>query len=275
LTDIRIPRPVYCSTWHLHHNLTVARDICAGRFTHAGTTVTISGQPDWTRPDLHAVSDWWAEWVEFPYTLDLAFAFHKTGDPRYLYKWKRLVGSWAADMAPDFGPVDAVARRVQNWLYSWVALEDSLSFIPLEPIIRDTIAESISRQAKHLLGQVARSGYRRTAHLSALLVVALALPDAPGADGLREYAWPELQRSVLADFDPNGRHRERTGHHSAIALRSLLAARENARRFGLPVDPGFEHRLKAALDFSLHVPVPRLPVAAVPPQTMYAGEWQS
>jgi hypothetical protein len=272
MNDIRIPRPVYCSTWHLHHNLSVARGICAGRFTHAGNTISISGQPDWTRADLRAVSEWWAEWIEFPYTLDLAFAFHKTGDPRYLYKWKRLVGSWAADMAPDFGPVDAVARRVQNWLYSWVAREDSVAFLPFEPIIRDTIAESISRQAKHLLGHVARSGYRRTAHLSALLVVALALPDAPGADGLREYAWPELQRSVLTDFDPNGRHRDQARYQPAITLRSILAARENARRFGLPVEPAFEHRLKAALDFSLQVPVERpLPVAA----PVYAGEWQS
>jgi len=251
MTDIRIPRPVYCSTWHLHHNLTVARDICAGRFTHAGTTMNLNGQPDWTRADLRAVSEWWTEWIEFPYTLDLAFAFHKTGDPRYLYKWKRLVGSWAADLEPEYGPIDAIARRVQNWLYSWVALQDSLSFVPLEPIIRDTIAESISRQAKHLLGHVAGSGYRRTSHLSALLVVSLALPDAPGS---------------------NGRQRNQTGHQSAIALRSLLAARENARRFGLPVDPAFEHRLKAALDFSLHVPIQRTPAVPVP---LYAAEWQS
>ena len=234
--------------------------------------MNLNGQPDWTRADLRAVSDWWTEWIEFPYTLDLAFAFHKTGDPRYLYKWKRLVGSWAADLEPEYGPIDAIARRVQNWLYSWVALEDSVSFIPLEPIIRDTIAESISRQAKHLLGHVARSGYRRTSHLSALLVVSLALPDAPGSDGLREYAWPELQRTVLTDFDSNGRQRDQTGHQSAIALRSLLAARENARRFGLPVDPAFEHRLKAALDFSLHVPIQRTPAVPLP---MYAGEWQS
>jgi hypothetical protein len=175
-------------------------------------------------------------------------------------------------MSPEFGPVDAIARRIQNWLYSWVALEDSLSFIPLEPIIRDTIAESISRQAKHLLGHVARTGYRRTSHLSALLVVSLALPDAPGADGLREFAWPELQRTVLSDFDSNGRQREQTGHQSALALRSLLAARENARRFGLAVDPGFEHRLKAALDFSLHVPMHHTPTVPAP---VYAGEWQS
>jgi len=219
-----------------------------------------------------AVSDWWTEWIEFPYTLDLAFAFHKTGDPRYLNKWKRLVGSWAADLEPEYGPIDAIARRVQNWLYSWVALADSMAFVPLEPIIRDTIAESISRQAKHLLGHVARSGYRRTSHLSALLVVSLALPDAPGSDGLREYAWPELQRTVLTDFDSNGRQRDQTGHQSAIALRSLLAARENARRFGLPVDPAFEHRLKAALDFSLHVPIQRTPAVPVP---LYAAEWQS
>jgi hypothetical protein len=272
MTDIRIPRPVYCSTWHLHHNLTVARDICAGRFTHAGTTIAINGQPDWTRADLRAVHEWWAEWIEFPYALDLAFAFHKTGDPRYLHRWKRLVGSWAADLPPDFGPIDALARRIQNWLYSWVALEDSLSFIPLEPIIRDTIAESISRQAQHLLSNVARSGYRRAAHLSSLLVVALALPDAPGADGLREYAWPELQHSVMSDFEPDGRHREQPGYQSAISLRALLAARENAHRFGLPIESAFEHRLKAAVDFSLQLPLKRPPAVVLP---MYAAEWQS
>jgi Heparinase II/III N-terminus len=271
MSDVRIPRPVYCSTWHLHHNLAVARDICAGRFTHAGTTINITGQPDWTRADLRALPDWWAEWIEFPFALDLAFAFHKTGDPQYLHKWKRLVGSWAADLPPDCGPVDALARRLQNWIYSWVGLEDSMAFLPMEPIIRDTIAESITRQAKYLLGHVASRGYRRTAHLTALLVVALALPDAPGADGLREYAWPELQRNVLADFEPDGSHHDQPGYQAAIALRSLLAARENARRFGLPVDAAFEHRLTAAIDFSIQGPLHRLAAMSA----TYANEWQS
>jgi hypothetical protein len=254
--NARTPRSVYCSNWHLHHNLAVARDICAGRFTHAGSTVMVAGQPDWTRKNLRSLPAWWAECIEFNYTMDLAFAFHTLGETRYLDTWQRLVGAWAADVKPDFGPVDALARRVQNWLYSWGALEDAPAFTQIEPIIRDTVVESICRQAQHLLGHVAPKGYRRTEHLYALLVVALGLPDADGAADLRRFAWPELHRSMIAEFPLERRRRSSETVDAMSELRIFLAARENARRFGLPVTAAFDEHLMAAVEAAMQPPQP-------------------
>ena len=252
--NLRTPRPVYCSTWHLHHNLATARDICTGRFTHAGATVMIAGQPDWTRKDLRSLPEWWAECIEFRYTLDLAFAFHTLGEPRYLDTWQRLVGAWAADVRPDFGPVDAIARRLQNWLYSWAGLEESMAFTHLEPIIQDTVIDSITRQAQHLYGHLAAKGHRRTEQVYALLVVALALPDAEGSAELRRFAWPELHRRMMIEFPLERRRRTASGYESMVELRTFLAARENARRFGLPVQPAFDEHLMAAVEHAIQPP---------------------
>jgi len=247
----RTPRPVYCSTWHLHHNLVVARDVCGGRFTHAGATVVIGGQPDWTRKDLRALPGWWAECIEFNYTLDLAFAFHTIREQRYLDTWQRVVGAWAADMRPDYGSVDALARRIQNWLYSWAALEESLSFTELEPIVQETVIESIKRQAQHLHAHLAVKSHRRTEQLYALLVVALALPDQEGSADLRRFAWPELHRRMLVEFPIDRRRHTAGAYESMVELRTFLAARENARRFGLPVQASFDEHLMAAVEHAL------------------------
>jgi len=254
--NARTPRPVYCSTWHLHHNLAVARDICAGRFTHAGTTVVIGGQPDWTRKDLRALPAWWAECIEFNYTLDVAFAFHTIREQRYLDTWQRVVGAWAADMRPDYGSIDAAARRVQNWLYSWSALEESLSFTQLEPIVQETVIESICRQAQHVHGHLATKGHRRTEQLYALLMVALALPDQEGSADLRRFAWPELHRRMILEFPMDRRRSSANAHETMVELRTFMAARENARRFGLPVQASFDEHLMAAVERTVEAPQP-------------------
>jgi hypothetical protein len=250
----RTPRPVYCSTWHLHHDMSVARDICAGRFTHAGATVVIPGQPSWMRNDLRLLPAWWAECSEFNYTLNLAYAFHTTGEPRYVDTWQRLVGAWAADVRPDAGSPDALARRVQNWLYSWAAFEESLSFTQLEPIIQETVVESVTRQAQHLRAHLAAKGSRRTEHLYGLLVVALGLPEGEGSADLRRFAWAELQRRMLEGFSPNRRRSPEPTHELFVELRTFLSARENARRFDLPVQPEFDLHLKAAVEAAIQSP---------------------
>jgi len=242
----------------------MAREVCAGRFTHAGATVVLAGQPDWTRKDLRSLPNWWRECTEFNFTLDLAFAFHTFGEQRYIDSWQRLVGAWAADMRPDFGSLDALARRVQNWVYSWAALEDSPFFTQLEPIVEDTVLESIGRQAQHLFGHLATRGHRRTEQLYALLVVALALPDLDGAAELRRFAWPELHRRMIVEFPMDRRRRTADAHESMVELRTFLAARENARRFGLPVQATFDEHLMAAVECAIQAPQPEAPAMPFP-----------
>ena len=54
----------------------------------------------------------------------------------------------------------------------------------------------------------------------------------------------ELDRNLATDFRPDGVHREASTHYHAIALRSFVGARENARRYGVELPAGFDERAR-------------------------------
>jgi heparinase II/III-like protein len=246
------PRLIYCPIELLRQDVALAEDVCAGRFTHAGATVTIVGQPDWTRMDLHPDREWWIEWSKFYYTLDLAFAYTATGERRFLDRWQELVGSWAANVPADFGPTDAIGRRIQNWIYSWAALARAESFEGLDPDVQNAVVSSILKQTDHLRANLTPERNHRTLELYALFVVGLALPDVDRDGGLLRFAWSELHSNLLDDIRVDGVHREHSTHYHMIALRSFVSARENARRFGLQIPETYDQRLAAAVEFAMH-----------------------
>ncbi|MEA2244974.1 MAG: hypothetical protein QOD24_4530, partial [Solirubrobacteraceae bacterium] len=51
---------------------------------------------------------------------------------------------------------------------------------------------------------------------------------------------------------PDGVHREASTHYHAIALRSFVGVRENARRYGIEHPPGFDERHARACRFAAH-----------------------
>lgn len=245
----RAPRPVYCATEHLHRDLALARDVCAGRFTLAGSIIAVD-IPRWRDVDVHGDREWWIEWIKFYYGLDLAFAFTQTGDPAFLQTWQRLVESWIAQVAVGFGPTDACGRRLQNWIYAWSIFERRPGFTGLDPDFAAALVDRIAAEADHLRMNLTAERNHRTLELYALLIVALALPELD-ADGSRlRCAWRELHANLLADFRPDGVHREQSTHYHMVALRSFVAARENARRFGLTVAPSYDERLARAVEFA-------------------------
>ncbi len=83
----------------------------------------------------------------------------------------------------------------------------------------------------------------RTLELYALLIAALALPDLQ--PGLQDFAVEQLHENLLADFGPDGVHRERSTHYHCIALRSFVGARENCRRFGVDAPGGLRRAARA------------------------------
>ena len=85
----------------------------------------------------------------------------------------------------------------------------------------------------------------RTLELYALLIAALALPRIGSTRRSRQ-----LHENLLADFGPDGVHRERSTHYHCIALRSFVGARENCRRFGVALPRGFDERLALACEFA-------------------------
>jgi hypothetical protein len=246
------PQPVFCATAHAHRDIAVAREVCAGRFTLLGQTLDLGVEPNWYSPQLPLDEEWRIEWSKFPYSLDMAFAFDATGDARFLRAWEQLVRSWIAQVPPDADPSDVIGRRVLNWIYAWSAFAEAPAFVALSDGIAERILRSLYEQVWHLRGHLTPQRNHRTLELYALFVAALALPQLDDGGALREIAMSELHQNLLTDIYPDGVQRECSTHYHMIALRSFVAARENARRFGLRFPASYDERLERACEFAMH-----------------------
>jgi Heparinase II/III N-terminus len=247
------PRPVFCPIRHLHTDAAVADDAVAGRFRHAGVLLELGNPPDWTRDPYPADEEWLIEFSKLYQGLDLAHAYGRTGDHRYLAAWQHLVGSWIDVVPVDRHSSDVLARRLQNWVYAWQQFAEAPGFPGLDPLLEQRILASIEEQADQLAGHLTAERNHRTLELYALLVVFLALPaldpdGARAADALRL-----LGENLLTDVWADGVHRERSTHYHLIALRSFVAARVNATRYGLALPAGYDERLAAGCRFGLHL----------------------
>lgn len=233
------PRPVHCVTEHEHRDRALADAVAAGRFTFAGETRELGLEPDWLHADLPEDEEWRIDWVKFYYGLDLADAFRSTGDPRYLKAWERLVTSYVLQVPPDHDDSEVTARRILNWIYAWQRLPE------VDECVAHALHEHLGQQARHVRATLSPERNHRTLELYALLITALALPDL----GI-EPPLAELHENLLTDFLPDGVHRERSTHYHCVALRSFVGARENCRRFGVALPPGFDERLARACEFA-------------------------
>ena len=240
----RRPRPVLCVTEHEHRSRAIADGVRAGRFTVAGETRVLGADPDWLGARLPADEEWRIEWVKFAWGLDLAHAAAETGDPGYRQAWELLTASWIWQVPADSDAAEVTARRILNWIYAWQRLAPDQEHAEL-------LLGSLAEQVAHVRGNLAPERNHRTLELYALFVAALALPELD-ADGLLDLAVTELDRNLATDFRPDGVHREASTHYHAIALRSLVGARANARRYGVELPAGFDDRLARACAFAAH-----------------------
>ncbi|MDQ3816888.1 MAG: heparinase II/III family protein [Acidobacteriota bacterium] len=247
------PRPVFCVVEHAYRDRDVADEVCEGRFTHAGITLDLGLEPDWLTDGLRTRDEEWRiEWSKFYYGLDLAYAFCETGDTKYLRAWERLLCSWMRQVPVGFDPSDVTGRRILNWIYAWNAFASSNEFQGLRGDLDEQIVASLASQVRHLRSHLTPERNHRTLELYALFVAALALPELDTKGDLLDFAIRELHQNLLTDVRPDGVHRESSTHYHMTALRSYLAARENARRFHLEFPEGYDERLERACEFALH-----------------------
>ena len=250
-TIARVPRDVFCVVDHLHRSVAVAQAACSGRFTNCSVTLDI-GAPDWMNVAVHPDREWWIEWSKFYFGLDLAFAFTVSGDLAYVRTWERLVGSWIAQVPVDFGPTDALARRLQNWIYAWLRFATSPKFAGFDSDFEARLVETVGAHADYLQRHLTPERNHRTLELYALFTTALAFPETDANAARLDFAWDALRENLLTDCRPDGVHREHSTHYHMVALRSWIGARENARRFGLAVPAAYDERLARAVEFAMH-----------------------
>jgi len=247
------PQAVFCVIEHLHRDLALAEQICAGRFTHAGLRLNLGTKPDWLTSAFPADAEWRIEWSKFYYGLDLAAAFDETGDPKFLYTWEDLVRTWIEQVPVDIDATDVIGRRIQNWIYAWKLFATAPAFPGFTEEFADQLVDSIAAQVQYLRLNLAAERNHRTLELYALFIAALALPELDDCGELLAFSIEELHRNLLADIRDDGVHREHSTHYHMIALRSFLGARINAQLFGLEFPDGFDRRLERACEFALHV----------------------
>ena len=249
-----LPRPVYCITQDVHNDRSVAEAIRAGRFTHAGITRELGTEPDWLGADLPPDDEWRIEWNKFYYGLDLAHAFVETGDPSFLNTWEGLVGSWIRQVPVGSDASDVAARRMQNWTYAWVRLASSPAFPGLKRGLDVSVLASMSEHVEFVRHGLTPEPFRnhRILEIYALFVVALAFPSLDPDSDLVDFTISELHTILTEGFRSDGVHRENSTHYHLVALRSLVGARENARRFSLSLPDGFDPLLERACEFALH-----------------------
>jgi hypothetical protein len=249
-----LPRPVYCITQDVHNDRWVAEAVRAGRFTHAGITRELGTEPDWLGADLPPDDEWRIEWNKFYYGLDLAHAFVETGDPSFLNTWEGLVGSWIRQVPVGSDASDVAARRMQNWTYAWVRLASSPAFPGLKRGLDVSVLASMSEHVEFVRHGLTPEPFRnhRILEIYALFVVALAFPSLDPDSELVDFTISELHTILTEGFRSDGVHRENSTHYHLVALRSLVGARENARRFSLSLPDGFDPLLERACEFALH-----------------------
>jgi hypothetical protein len=246
------PHPVFCVIEDRHRSAAIADDACAGRFTAAGTTISVGPGPDWLNGGLADDEEWRIEWSKFYFGLDLAWAHRATGEHAYLEAWESLVASWIEQVPVDHDPPDVIGRRLQNWVYAWQGFTAGGGPGPSQHTV-DLLSTSIPAQTAYLRNNLTPERNHRTLELYALMITAIALPDLDPFGDTAQFAWDALQANLLQDIWPDGVHRECSSHYHLIALRSFLAARENARLAELDVPAAYDARLRLACRFAMHL----------------------
>jgi heparinase II/III-like protein len=248
---------VFCIVASEHEDLERAIAVADGSFTQLGITVDAGHDPDWLAADLPTDDEWRIEWWKFGFGLDLAYGYRSTGDKRFKATWSGLVDSFLRRVPVGSDRTEVAARRLQNWIYAWTRLDE------LEPGLERRLLERIEAETAYVRDNLTQARNHRTLELYGLFLVALALPSLDGDDSLLAFATRELHRNLLSDFRADGVHCEASTHYHLLALRSLLGARENARRFGVRLPPGFDELLARACEFAMHFHRPDGGIAAL------------
>ncbi len=246
------PRPVFCVVADAYRDRAVALAVCAGRYTHAGVTLELGPEPDWTGAAFPEDTEWRIEWSKFYYSLNLAHAYRETGDARFPSAWERLVRSWIRQVPVGSDTSDVSARRILNWIYAWDSFANASRFDDFSEGFEGELFASLAAQVRHLREHLTAERNHRTLELYALFVAALTLTELDEGGTLIDFAVAELHHNLLTDVRPDGVHREHSTHYHMLVLRSFLGACENARRFGVEFPAGFDEHLQRACDFALH-----------------------
>lgn len=207
-------------TWDKERRLETAKDLLQNQFTFLNETRKLSGQALWTCKDA---SQLWRYQVHyFDYTVDLAIAYHVTGNQVFYDKFVELVYSWLDHNPP--GMPDAwhpypLSLRIVNLLYA-----RSFFATPLaeDKVFRTRLEQAMALQLDYLTHHLEHDvrGNHLLKNAKALTIGGVFLV------GNRCKQWRQiglelLEREAREQVLPDGGHFERSLLYHLIVLQDL------------------------------------------------------
>ncbi|MBP6763535.1 MAG: alginate lyase family protein [Rubrivivax sp.] len=230
--------------------------LLTGAFEFNGESHRLADPIHWLRNPSVDV-EWHILLHKFYYAVGLGLAWQRTGDTRYVRRWRQLLAGWMDSTPPGFIAADVTGRRVQNWIYSLHYLVLHGGGAPLDgPFVR-RLLHSLHEQVEFLCNHLTPKRNHRTLELMAIMLAGVALPELTRAAHWREFALAQTAANLQADLLPDGVHCELSTDYHHLALRNWLQVRSLAVRNGLALPAGMDEALQRGFEFSLHVHQPR------------------
>lgn len=230
--------------------------LMAGEFRFNGEPHRLADPIDWLR-NPSADVEWHILLHKFYYAVGLGLAWQRTGEPRYVQRWRQLLDGWMDVTPPGFIAADVTGRRVQNWLYSLHGFVLNGAGAPLDGAFLRRLLHSLHQQVEYLCAHLTPKRNHRTLELMAIMLAGVALPELKRAAHWRDFALAQTADNLQADLLPDGVHCELSTDYHHLALRNWLQVRMLAARNGMAVPARMDAALQRGFDFSLQVHQPQ------------------
>jgi Heparinase II/III-like protein/Heparinase II/III N-terminus len=255
----RIVRPVgWTAPWPRADALERALHALDGTFTEVGESFRLGERFSWRFNPSDDI-EWLIAHHKFGVAVDLAHAYERVGDSRFVERLAALVSTWLAEMGSGFitaSDAQVEAKRLEHWIDSLLLLDRSGGLAHLEASLLGALEGRIADEVDYVLANLRPARNHRTFQLFAVFLAALAFPHLSSASAWRTVAHRSLCANLLSDFGPDGVHIELSTHYHQITLERAMVFVALAEGVGMPVPAELDRRLQAALRFSAWFTLP-------------------
>lgn len=253
-----IPEP----TSYVRRRADAARE---GQFTFQGVTGDASrpgGGIDWRHRGPRGDREW--AWLLNRHQdfVNLLAVYRETGDSRYRDAIVDQVSDWmdanpvpgSLSFSPAWRALEAARRVINSWV-PVLAATDGSTEIP--PRTRERMVASLVDHADYLMEHHHFGGNHLVTEMSALLLLAVVLPEHSRSPTWAAYALELLNEELEKQMLPDGVHRELSNHYQKIAGAGFQRARDFSRFLpGRPAPALPGQRLEQVWDYFARVTRP-------------------
>ena len=193
-----------------------AERVCGGVFQFVGKKVEYPEEVNWD--DTSQGRLWRFNLNYFDYLVDLAYAYRKTGNPRFLQQLEELLESWIDKNRKASGDPwhpYVISRRVINWIYAFALAGEELS-----EDIRNLLLESLEFQLDYLSNNLEYDLFAN--HLFSDAKALYIGGKFFGKDKIEDKGGEIISRQLEEQVLPDGGHFERSPTYHCQILMDLL-----------------------------------------------------